>query len=135
MYTSPLRKSPLSAATCAVMLAFSNNASGDTILDIAVLCPNRRESVRFRAGIVIAFDCGGYGLSRSHRGAARRLALRFFLVVCSHRCEILKILKKTQVAYKQHIRMKTRIEQHELLPIWQGSCFFSNAKAVKPHNE
>jgi hypothetical protein len=94
--------------------------------------PNRRESVRFLGRIVIAFDCGDYGFSRSQRGAARRLALRFFLVVWSRARGDLKVFKKTQVIYKQHIRTKTKIERHELQRFGKGLATLVTRKQFNP---
>ena len=45
---------------------------------MTVLRSNCREPVRFCAEIITAFECVGYGSSRSHRGVVRRLTLRLF---------------------------------------------------------
>jgi hypothetical protein len=77
----------------------------------------------FLERIIIACDRGVYDLYRFYRAPARRIALR---LLCQSSLpaipNILNFLQMQSANYKG-ITNRTKIEQPQLLPTWQSSCF------------
>lgn len=93
-------------------------------------CLNRRESLRFSVRIVIAFDCGSCGLSRSYPAARVGQPYGSFASSSVAGAKI-EISQNTQVSHNQQFRMKPQLSNRSTTKFGKELAF-SKKKPTGP---